>query len=138
MSVSFQRQMQKIIQGTDDKARRLLDNIDAHVGRSIMYGSPVTGAPGQPVDKGELLESWVRLKRGKFAVAWISRKFYAPIIEDNWREAQLRSKVGGFHSVKMTRHGFPALVRYELALMEPSVLRGPLRDARGRFTKAPE
>jgi hypothetical protein len=124
--VSFERQLIDIANRVNAKGRALVRNIDEHVGRSIMFGSGTTGAPGQPVDEGELLLSWHRENRGPWTTAWISRKPYAPIIEDNRRGATLRSKVGGFHSVKLTRHGFRAIVRHELNRLNA------VKDSRGR------
>lgn len=80
---------------------------------SVVEGSPVTGAPGQPVDTGNLKSSWV-LAFTEPGVAEVSTNVeYAPAIEDGvgpHGPMTLRSKVGGFHSVKLTRSNFDRLV----------------------------
>jgi hypothetical protein len=63
---------------------------------------------------------------------------YAPIIEDNRRGAVLRSRVGGFHSVKLTRNGWRRIVAYELAKVKSSDsysgrIRMTTQRTRGRF-----
>lgn len=85
--------------------------------RSIMDGSEITGAPGQPVQTGNL--------RGSFAppifetptLARVATNVvYAPEIEEGARNGNpltLRSEVGGFHSVALTIAGFPAIVEHE-------------------------
>lgn len=99
----------------DARNKALFVNVASAVKGSIVDGSPVTGAPGQPVDTGTLKASWI-LAFDAPGVAVISTNVeYAPIIEDNIRGAQLRSQVGGFHSVKMTVAGFERLVESELA-----------------------
>jgi hypothetical protein len=140
---SFAVQMRKITQIVQHRYEELYSRVDEHVGRSIMYGSAVTGAPGQPVYTGALLASWHRVQRGTFGSLWVSKSPYAHIIEDNLRGATLRSAVGGFHSVTLTRNAFRQIVFHELT----GILRyGPQydfgssrwRDIRtGRFAKAP-
>jgi hypothetical protein len=79
---------------------------------SIVEGSPITGAPGQPVDTGNLRASWIR-ETGPTRTTITTNTIYAPQIEDGTREGRaltLRSKVGGFHSVKLTVAAFNALV----------------------------
>ena len=118
----------------------LIDRVGNHCYRSITVGSPLTGAPGQPVKSSALLKSWRRLSQeDRRRVLIVSNLIYAPIIEDNWRGARLRSSVGGFHSVKMTKAAFPLIVAYELEIVKrsvpaPSGRGSQLRDrATGRF-----
>lgn len=84
---------------------------DVH--ESVTEGSPVTGAPGQPVDVGTLKGSWTI----DFVSKWIGQTttnvIYALPIEEGVGEhgpLTLRSEVGGFHSVKMTVANFDQLV----------------------------
>lgn len=140
MTLNFEQQMRTIARRVVDRYDALFDAVDAHVGRSIMFGSPVTAAPGQPVKSGALLMSWKRNNAGRYQVSWSSDSKYAHIIEDNRRGATLRSKVGGFHSVKLTRVGFQRIVEYELkavtgARFDRNVQRW--RNARGQFMKRP-
>lgn len=144
MTLSFSEQLDRWVVKVMNREEELFRRVVAHVGRSIMYGSNVTGAPGQPVDTGALLASW---RKGgdeeAQIVRWFTELYYAPIIEDNWRGATLRSSVGGFHSVKLTRIAFYRIVHYELrqmnkggrgggGVLDPSV--GRFRDpSSGRF-----
>ena len=80
--------------------------------RSVTEGSEITAAPGQPVDTGALKASW----QETFPEEWVGQTatglIYAPIIEDGvgpYGDIQLRSEVGGFHSVKLTRAGLQAV-----------------------------
>jgi hypothetical protein len=123
MSVSFQRQMELIVAKAGRRGKELAHRIEQHCGDSIKFGSVVTGAPGQPVETGHLLDSWHLQRIAPYLGRWISTVEYASVIEDNFRGAQLRSHWGGFHSVKMTRHGFKQIVDYELALIPNFPLR---------------
>ena len=104
---------------------------------SIKFGSIVTGAPGQPVDTGNLLGSW-QMTFPQVDVAEISTNVeYAPAVEENWVEPHQRGPYtrkdgahvrehgvkghtfsitlpypgrGGPHSVALTRAGFDLLV----------------------------
>ncbi len=80
--------------------------------RSIVDGSEYTGAPGQPVQTGQLKSSWV-LDIGESAATISTHLDYAPVIEagrNDRSELTLRSAVGGFHSVKLTIVGFKRIV----------------------------
>ena len=80
---------------------------------SVVEGSPVTKAPGQPVDTGNLRSSWV-LTFPEPNVAEVSTNVeYAPNIEEGigpHGPMTLQSQVGGFGSVKLTRTNFDRLV----------------------------
>jgi len=80
---------------------------------SIVEGSPVTGAPGQPVDTGALKSSFVKEYVSKDEAIISTNLEYAPYIEDGGNdrgEFTLRSGVGGFHSVALTLAGFDKIV----------------------------
>jgi len=143
-TLSFKQQMEDIVRdiriGFDD----LYDAVAEHCFRSITVGSPITGAPGQPVKTGRLLKSWRRQGTARSKnISIYTQVPYAPIIEDNLRGATLRSSVGGFHSVKMTVMGFHRIVTYELEQLhagsQPIVYKGGAwRDAAtGRFASGP-
>ena len=96
---------------------------------SIVNGSAVTGAPGQPVGQygpgyhpgmvgGTLKNSW-QLEFISATEAVISTNIeYARAIEDlvgKYGTIRIRSTVGGGHSVKMTVAAFKQLVAIEVA-----------------------
>ena len=109
----FQKDLQRFQRNLEQRNQtRFVRVVDA-VHRSIVHGSPVTGAPGQPVDTGALRASWRVAFPSPMAAEIQTELEYAPIIEDNVRGATLRSAVGGFHSVKYTVAGFDRLVADE-------------------------
>lgn len=102
---------------------QVVNNIVRHIYQSIVYGSPVTSAPGQPVKTGNLRDAWVILLTsfGQRVQCDMVKAPYAKIIEDGIRAGRqlvLRSKVGGFHSVKLTVAGYELIVRYERRAIE--------------------
>jgi hypothetical protein len=84
------------------------------VRNSVVDGSAITGAPGQPVDTGYLKGSW----RQEYPEQWVGSVLsydaaYAEAIEEGqgkYGPMTLRSEVGGFHSVKQTRAGWQNIV----------------------------
>jgi hypothetical protein len=139
-TVNFRKVLRDFGGIAEAKLRILFDRIVAHCFESITVGSDITGAPGQPVKTGTLLDSWRILEQDEGQkILIVSNVLYAPIIEDNLRGATLRSTVGGFHSVKLTKNAFEAIVSHELAIVNQSTYdpRGKgsqLRDIRtGRF-----
>lgn len=115
------------------QAKREIDtafvNAASHALVSIQSGSPVTGAPGQPVGQygpgynqgsvgGTLKASW-QLEFDSPTSARISTNIvYARGIEDGvgpHGPITLRSTVGGFHSVKLTVAGFSKILMVEMA-----------------------
>lgn len=82
--------------------------------QSITKGSPITGAPGQPVETGALLRSWVIEFRGPNVSTITSDLPYAHIIENGigpHGPLTLRSTVGGFHSLKQTAAAWQRVLR---------------------------
>ena len=80
---------------------------------SVVEGSAVTGSPGQPVQSGNLKGSWIESFSGEWQWQTATNTVYAPAIEEGegpYGPMTLRSEVGGFHSVKLTRAGFGDLV----------------------------
>jgi hypothetical protein len=78
------------------------------VHRSIVEGSEITGAPGQPVDTANLRNSWT--PQFLDANTWqdTTHVEYAEYVEDNVRGVTFKNH--GPHSVKLTRVGFPKIV----------------------------
>jgi hypothetical protein len=92
--------------------------------RSIVEGSELTGAPGQPVDTGNLKSSWIADLDPSATVATISTNVeYAQPIEDGvgrYGPMTLRSAVGGFHSVEHTIQGMPNIAAAVVARHAPN------------------
>lgn len=103
----------------DDEVAAHLENLDRallqtfrgsaeDVQDSITNGSAVTGAPGQPIQSGQLVGSFIP----QFLEKWIwetsTKVIYAPFIEEGGYVQ--RSTVGGPHSVKLTRVGWERIV----------------------------
>jgi hypothetical protein len=125
---SFRSDVRRFQRVVETRSKAVFVRIAQELRRSIVEGSELTGAPGQPVDTGALKASWV----GEFLTAWIwqltTNIIYAWQIEHGLRYATrgnvsgstlqrltLRSSVGGWHSVALTLVGFPAIVSYALA-----------------------
>ena len=115
----------------DSRARAVFVGCVSAVHESITDGSPLTGAPGQPVDTGNLRASWIP----SFPAEWVgevaTNAVYAPSIEDGQqppyttasgklvtpRPIQFRSKVGGAHSVKLTRNNWDRIVTEQVRIV---------------------
>lgn len=91
-----------------DARERLLDCAQfafEEVQESVVHGSALTGAPGQPVDTGFLRSSWVASIVAQGVQEISTNVAYAEFIEDGGNDLAaftLRSEVGGWHSVKLT------------------------------------
>lgn len=106
------------LKGFSAKAQQRLtatrDGVDTEVFRSIVDGSELTAAPGQPFDPvssdknaGELRDSWTLEKDGDTTV--ISTPVdYAVAVEYNLRGVHFRNH--GAHSRDMTVAGFSRVV----------------------------
>lgn len=113
--------------------RRALDVVviaGLEVTRSVVEGSELTGAPGQPVDRGDLRKSWIFAPRPD-GFELTTNFDYAPFIEaggnsrgpfappptgTRTRNGRLvSSQVGGFHSVKLTASGWSRILAFAVA-----------------------
>lgn len=106
------------------RERFIFTNVVDECFRSIVEGSEITGAPGQPVGQygpgynnhglgGNLKASWQKWYDSKTVANIATNVRYAPYIEQggNSRGAfQLRSAVGGWHSVGLTVSNFDRIV----------------------------
>ncbi len=90
-------------------------NTAAAVHESIVNGSPITGAPGQPVDTGALKASFILDFRNATEAEISTNIEYAPYVEDGiaGKNDHPHYRVGGPHSVKLTIAGAPQLLENE-------------------------
>lgn len=83
---------------------------------SIVYGSGLTGAPGQPEEEGDLIDSWTVTYPTEGGVSVTSDSEYARQNEDGVRPGGKpyvqKSPKGGRHSVRLTRRGLQTLVNH--------------------------
>lgn len=111
--MSFKSDVTAVVKKADGNLKKIFVNTAAMVQESVVEGSPLTGAPGQPVQTSNLKTSF-HLSFPKPFVAELSTNVaYARPIEDGigpHGEMQVRSEVGGFHSVKLTLAGAQRLV----------------------------
>jgi hypothetical protein len=110
--MGFSDDVKRWTQKAEAQQRQVFVGTVLAVHESIVQGSPITGAPGQPVDTGALKSSWQADVQGDVGVV-ATNVVYAPVIEDGvgpHGPLTLRSEVGGFHSVALTRAGFERLV----------------------------
>ena len=108
---------ERAIDRFEAKVQRRLIEVHAKVAfalrDSVVFGSPVTGSPGQPVDTGNLRASWQLSFPSLLLARLVTSAVYAEAIENGVGPSGpmvLKSPVGGFHSVRMTRTGFQKLV----------------------------
>jgi hypothetical protein len=123
----FQKQLTKVGARNTARVRRQLVEVTQEVQRSVVEGSELTGAPGQPVDTGTLRASWVGrfVDRARWELS--TNVEYAPHIENGGNARgpfTLRSAVGGFHSVKLTRASWGKIVATVAARVTGSFRKG--------------
>lgn len=110
--MSFGLDVKRFSEKAANNARKIADRSTEIAFGSIVEGSPLTGAPGQPVDTGNLKASW-EIVFGPLRNEITTNVVYAPIIEDGTRAGRalvLRSQVGGFHSLALTRTAWGKIV----------------------------
>jgi len=97
-----------------EKPEEFIDRATDEVFNSIVNGSSLTGAPGQPVRSGALKRSWVKRRTSPGTSEVVTDSLYARTIEDlfgRFGQIQIRSAVGGGHSVKMTQAAWDRIIR---------------------------
>lgn len=118
MSDLFANQINLFAGDLEPMTRRLMGKSVSLAYRSITIGSAITGAPGQPVDTGALIASYLIEWQGPWYAEITSDLPYAHIIEAGigaYGPLILRSKVGGWHSLKLTAAGWPRIVAIVIA-----------------------
>lgn len=111
--MSFADDLARFKAATVRKAQAIHAGVVEEAFTSIVEGSPLTGAPGQPVQTGNLKGSWQTLTLGPLSAEIMTNVIYAPQIEEGSRGDKpltLRSPVGGFHSVALTRLSWDRIV----------------------------
>lgn len=113
--MSAREDMQRIVMRIDAKNRAVFVGSAAIVQSELTVGGPITGAPGQPVRSGALRASYIPEFVDDHTWQSTSGLPYAEGIENGvgpHGPIQIRSSVGGSHSIKLIRAGFPAIVAH--------------------------
>jgi hypothetical protein len=114
--MNFRDDLKRFSARIKTQERAVFVGVAAAAKASIVEGSPITGAPGQLVQSGNLRSSW-QLEFESPTAALISTNVeYAPEMEHgvrDGRELHQRSAIGGFHSVALTIAGIEKLVHSE-------------------------
>jgi hypothetical protein len=122
--MTFSGDLNRFAAKLEQRRRDLFIGVATETLRSIQEGSPLTGAPGQPVGQygpgyhegavgGTLRASWQLWFEGPMVAFVATNLVYAPVIEElvgKYGPIRIRSTVGGGHSVKLTRAGFQRIV----------------------------
>lgn len=97
------------------RARATFEEVVTEVQRSVVEGSPLTGAKGQPVGaSGDLKGSWSLQRLSPWVAEVSTNDPGARTIEKGkrlGRRLRFRGGRGGAHSVRQTRVAFRRLVR---------------------------
>ena len=109
--MSFPSDLDRFANKVEGRTRRIVQIAREEVQRSIVEGSSITGAPGQPVQFGALKGSWVPRFLGPHLWQTSTPLVYAPVIEEAIG-ITIRSPVGGSHSVKLTRAGWQRIIDF--------------------------
>ena len=89
--MSFAAELRSFTAGLRARQSALFEGVDAEIERSIVEGSEITGAPGQPVDTGNLLNSWQRMRLEAFLSRTATNTSYAEANENGYREDHERA-----------------------------------------------
>ena len=118
--MSFSDEVQRFVDEAKARVELVGGKCADAVFESVVHGSPVSGAPGQP-DSGDergydLIASWERKRIGE--TEWLigTKLHYAPWMEEmlmpSGKALTQRSSVGGPHSVKLTVAAWPQIVEH--------------------------
>lgn len=115
---TFRDQLRNFSVKLNNTTQEVFSSVVLETQRSIVDGSELTGAPGQPVDTGALKSSWQAQFESPTRAVISTNIVYAPYIEDggnSYGPFTLRSAVGGFHSAALTVAGFDRIVEFVTA-----------------------
>jgi len=101
--------LQQIADEFPDLVQAVVEAATDLVFESVVEGSALTGAPGQPVESGKTKGSWKKDLPEPLVGEVYSDWFVARFVEEG-QGMTVRSATGGFHSVKLTRAAFPNIV----------------------------
>jgi hypothetical protein len=121
---AFGEALQRFTAKVETRSQAVFAGVVAGAYESITVGSPITGAPGQPVDEGDLRASWQTNHLAPFVAEVVTNNPYARSNEDGIARPgggpyRLLSPVGGRHSVKLTVVGIPKILAAEVAKVNP-------------------
>lgn len=105
---AFAAYLERFGQVLSERNVAVLDEATALAMDSIVDGSPLTGAPGQPVDTAELRDSWTAVPEGPATRLIKSDAIHALAVEYNWGGVSYQNH--GPHSRALTVHGFPRIL----------------------------
>lgn len=110
--------MERITAKIERVTRDVFVNVVTSARDSIVEGSAVTGAPGQPVDTGNLRGSWQTVLEGPTRALIGTTVDYAGAVEDgvgpHGPRTYGKSGIGGSHSRKLTVAGMQRIVDAEV------------------------
>lgn len=99
-------------QKAEQRQQQVLAAVVDQVADSIVHGSELTGAPGQPEVTGDLAGSFVK-DVNALEGSVLTEHPGAPAIEHGTRKGRamvLHAGQGGFHSIALTRLGYARIV----------------------------
>ncbi len=108
--MTWESDIERHIMHQNRQVKRAFAAVAGAMHESVVDGSQITTAPGQPVRTGNLRSSWNLGFPASFVAETLTNVDYAQDIEE--LDTPLRSTVGGHHSVKLTRANFGKLVAH--------------------------
>lgn len=105
--MSFDADLRRFEVKLERVTQAVFADVVAETARSVVDGSEITGAPGQPVDTGNLRASWQTRFVSPTLAEITTNVEYAPFVEDGvGNSGPMRFKNHGPHSVELTKAGF--------------------------------
>lgn len=120
--MEFHRGMKTFVMVAEELLKDVLIAGTLRVHESIRVGSPLTAAPGQPVDTSNLLRSWQYEfddDTNPTKARVVTPVEYAEPVEEGVgpngpRVYGAKNGIGGSHSVKLTAAAWPKIVDHEV------------------------
>jgi hypothetical protein len=112
-AADFNKQLTAFVRKVETTSQAIFVNTASAAKESIVNGSSLTGAPGQPVDTGNLRNSWQLTFESPTSALISTNVEYAPFVEDNVRGVTFKNH--GPHSVKLTIQNLDKIVADETA-----------------------